>query len=270
MVFDGHAEAISAYSLFGGRGSDTLIGGAGADSFNMLGFLTSTDTLDGGGGTDLLRLNGDYSAGLTFTSTTMVNVETIIAMAGHIYNLTLDDATNSSGLTLSAINLTASDVMVFDGSAETTASLHAVGGMSKDTLIGGQGVDTLNGNGGDDVLSGRGGNDIIFGGDGDDTLIGGLGDDSLTGGAGRDVFKYTDLGDAGTGNDRVTDFTLGSTGDVLNVHFNVASTGALMGTADARLLPGRPRVEILRIWPPSDKSVLQIGRFALPYEIEEP
>lgn len=57
--------------------------------------------------------------------------------------------------------------------------------------------------------------------------------------------------------------------DVLSVHFNVASTGALVGTADAHLLPGRPRVEILRIWPPSEKSVVQIGRFALPYEIEE-
>jgi hypothetical protein len=59
------------------------------------------------------------------------------------------------------------------------------------------------------------------------------------------------------------------TGDVLNVHFNVASTGALVGTAEAHLLPGRPRVESLRIWPPSDKPVFQIGRFALPFEIQE-
>jgi hypothetical protein len=59
------------------------------------------------------------------------------------------------------------------------------------------------------------------------------------------------------------------TGEVLHVHFNVASTGALVGNVDAHLLPGRPRVESLRIWPPSDKSLFQIGRFALPYEIEE-
>jgi hypothetical protein len=57
-------------------------------------------------------------------------------------------------------------------------------------------------------------------------------------------------------------------GDVLNVHFNVASTGALVGNAEAHRLPGTPRVEILRIWPPSDRSLLQIGRFALSYELE--
>jgi hypothetical protein len=58
-------------------------------------------------------------------------------------------------------------------------------------------------------------------------------------------------------------------GDALNVHFNVASTGALVGTATAHKLPGTGRVESLRIWSPSDKSLFQIGRFALPYEIEE-
>jgi hypothetical protein len=57
-------------------------------------------------------------------------------------------------------------------------------------------------------------------------------------------------------------------GDVLNVHFNVASTGALVGTAEAHRLPGSPRVEILRIWPPSDKAMFQIGRFGLSYELD--
>jgi len=57
-------------------------------------------------------------------------------------------------------------------------------------------------------------------------------------------------------------------GDVLNVHFNLASTGAPVGNAEAHRLPGTPRVEILRIWPPADKSLFQIGRFALPYEMD--
>jgi len=57
-------------------------------------------------------------------------------------------------------------------------------------------------------------------------------------------------------------------GDVLSVHFNVAATGALVGTAEAHKLTGT-RVEILRIWPPADKAMVQIGRFALAYEIEE-
>jgi hypothetical protein len=56
-------------------------------------------------------------------------------------------------------------------------------------------------------------------------------------------------------------------GDVLSVHFNVASTGALVGTADAHLIPGSTRVESLHIWPPSDKALVQIGRFGLPLEM---
>lgn len=59
------------------------------------------------------------------------------------------------------------------------------------------------------------------------------------------------------------------TGDVLSVHFNQASTGALLGTVDAHRLPGTPRVESLHIWPPSDKPLFQIGRFGVPLEISE-
>jgi hypothetical protein len=58
-------------------------------------------------------------------------------------------------------------------------------------------------------------------------------------------------------------------GDILTVHFNVASTGALVGTADAHLIAGSTRVESLHIWPPSDKPLLQIGRFGLPLEVAE-
>jgi len=57
--------------------------------------------------------------------------------------------------------------------------------------------------------------------------------------------------------------------DGLNVHFHVASTGALVGNADVRRLPGTPRVESLHIWPPSDKPLFQIGRFGVSYELGE-
>jgi len=61
---------------------------------------------------------------------------------------------------------------------------------------------------------------------------------------------------------------LGSTHDEdkLNVHFNDAATGALVGTAEAHLIQGSSRVYSLRIWPPGTKSVIQIGRFGIPYE----
>ena len=56
-------------------------------------------------------------------------------------------------------------------------------------------------------------------------------------------------------------------GDILTVHFNQAATGALVGTASAHRIPGASRVESLHIWPPGDKSLIQIGRFEIPYRM---
>ena len=58
-------------------------------------------------------------------------------------------------------------------------------------------------------------------------------------------------------------------GENLKVHFNLAATGDLVGNTDAHLIPGHARVESLRIWPPSDKPLIQIGRFGIPYELGE-
>ena len=58
-------------------------------------------------------------------------------------------------------------------------------------------------------------------------------------------------------------------GDTLTVHFNRAATGALVGTTDAHRIAGPGRVESLRIWPPDDKSMIQIGRFGIPYKVSE-
>lgn len=56
-------------------------------------------------------------------------------------------------------------------------------------------------------------------------------------------------------------------GDTLRVHFNEASNGALVGTTDAHLLNGVKGITSLHIWPPGTRSVIQIGRFAMPYEV---
>jgi hypothetical protein len=58
-------------------------------------------------------------------------------------------------------------------------------------------------------------------------------------------------------------------GDTLSVHFHEAATGALVGTTDAHRIAGPSRVESLHIWPPNDKAMVQIGRFAIPYELGE-
>ena len=56
-------------------------------------------------------------------------------------------------------------------------------------------------------------------------------------------------------------------GDALRVRFHVAATGVLVGVAEAHRIAGQTRVESLHIWPPSDKALVQIGRFGLTYEI---
>jgi hypothetical protein len=42
-----------------------------------------------------------------------------------------------------------------------------------------------------------------------------------------------------------------------------------VGTTDAHRIVGSSRVEALRIWPPNDKEIIQIGRFSIPYELGE-
>jgi hypothetical protein len=59
-------------------------------------------------------------------------------------------------------------------------------------------------------------------------------------------------------------------GESLNVHLHEAQSGRLMVNAQARRLTGNLRVEQLRIWPPTEKPMIQIGRFGLSYEVVEP
>ncbi len=57
--------------------------------------------------------------------------------------------------------------------------------------------------------------------------------------------------------------------DSLAVTFYDAATGAKRGTATARRIPNGSRVESFRLWPPSEHTILQIGRFAVPYTLGE-
>jgi hypothetical protein len=59
------------------------------------------------------------------------------------------------------------------------------------------------------------------------------------------------------------------TDDGLVVKFYDAATGVERGTATAHRMPQGTRVESFRLWPPAEQSVLQIGRFSLPYRLKE-
>lgn len=55
----------------------------------------------------------------------------------------------------------------------------------------------------------------------------------------------------------------------LNVKFYEAASGKFLGSVEATLNPGITRVESFRIWPPSDRALMQIGRFTFSYQIGE-
>ncbi|RZU42695.1 hypothetical protein [Edaphobacter modestus] len=57
--------------------------------------------------------------------------------------------------------------------------------------------------------------------------------------------------------------------DSLSVAFYDAATGVKRGTASAHHLEIGSRVESFRLWPPADHTFLQIGRFAIPYTLQE-
>ncbi len=57
--------------------------------------------------------------------------------------------------------------------------------------------------------------------------------------------------------------------ETLTVHFYDASTGKQLGQTVASRNPSITRVESFRIWPPSDKAVIQLGRFTFSYSLAE-
>jgi hypothetical protein len=54
----------------------------------------------------------------------------------------------------------------------------------------------------------------------------------------------------------------------LLIHFYGAATGAEIVSVTAHSSPPGTRVEAFRVWPPEERSMLQIGRFELPYSLK--
>jgi Ca2+-binding RTX toxin-like protein len=119
-----------------------LTGGAGTNLFYMGGDLTASDEINGGTGTTTVNLDGDYSVGVTFTSTTMVDVGTLSLTTGFSYDLVLNAATIGSGQTMTILGgtLGSSDSLTIDGSALTTGKLVVDAGAGTDILTGGAGT----------------------------------------------------------------------------------------------------------------------------------
>jgi len=57
--------------------------------------------------------------------------------------------------------------------------------------------------------------------------------------------------------------------DSLSVNFYEAASGKPLGSVAATLNPSIKSVASFRVWPPGDKSVMQIGRFTFPYRLAQ-
>lgn len=185
-------------SLISGGGVDSLVGGAGNDVYTV---SVTTTSLGGdfklneaasGGTADKLVITGSSSSAITID-------------ASGTTNALLSDGDFTAGNTLEIFDLTGfstSGVTLTTGTGDTTGVI-VYGTEQVDSITGGTGADT------------------IQGGSGADVIVGGDGSDSLTGGVGIDTFRTgssaaNTVGTADTDSDTISDFTVGTGGDILD------------------------------------------------------
>jgi Ca2+-binding RTX toxin-like protein len=153
----------------GNGGDDWCEGGAGDDTFNVNGALSSLDIFYGGGGLDTLNITGTNF--YDFTSVGLLGVETVTVNGGFNQLGFLKQNVAPGGFTVDGSAL---------GSAEGL-SVQASGVNNAMNFLGGRGADLFN--------SGSA-NDNFYGGRGDDQVTGGKGADILEGGDNNDSFVY--------------------------------------------------------------------------------
>jgi hypothetical protein len=210
FTVDASAELDGNVITYGGLGTETITGGAGADGFYFgPGKYGATDIVHGGAGTnDQLALDGDY----TLTLTSREDVEVFVMLRGPVgtpntFNVTAADSWTPAGQQRTIFGTTVTTNIVANGSAETDGTLRFFAGSGNDTLTGGAG------------------NDLFFGNTGADTL---------TGGGGADTFLYNGANEStGSGWDRLVGLTNGVDKiDLPGVITGVATvTGGALNTA---------------------------------------
>ncbi len=158
LAFNGSAETNGRFNiLFSGPAH--LTGGARADTFLFSGTESalSASTVHGGAGSDTLTLDGNFSA--AFLLDMLNSIETVKVASGHNYNLQVNNGSFSAGthLKIDASGL-GTNKLTLDTSLLTHDGVNVTGGNGNDTVTFGSaavfGASTINGgNGGHDTVN---------------------------------------------------------------------------------------------------------------------
>ncbi len=207
---------VLADGVIAGRGnaeSNTIVGNAANNVLDDGGGARGFDTMIGGAGDDTYIVHGDQGI---IVERKDGGIDTALVDQGEYGRFTM------------AANLENAEVIAKGGTVIGNALANTITGSSAaDLLEGGAGADTLIGKAGNDIIAGDAGNDVLDGGKGADKLSGGLGNDTLNGGADNDLLiagPGRDQLTGGTGADRfvldafdtakvattITDFTHGT------------------------------------------------------------
>jgi len=268
LYFNGSAETNGYFNIASGGGADSITGGTLADTISAgSGVDTITgglgaDSITGGAGNDLF-----VYANVTQSGGTAVDTITDWTSAADKLQVTLDYSTQSAALDINAVLLgtgaaslstiqdgltgkrgeyqynveTSQLVINFNNDNLITASDYKIGlvaGSTATATVAGGDINfsITGGSGADSIISGSG-VDTISGGSGADTIKGGVGNDSITGGSGADTIVF-EASATVNGADTITDFTVGSSGDVLDFSAFLASVSVENATSTGVYVSG--------------------------------
>jgi Ca2+-binding RTX toxin-like protein len=267
-IVDSAGAVFAAYNAANGTagGDRTLL--EGADSLALNTNATVAQVLGGAANSADTEARGLYKiTGLTYSvSDTVGNMVSGLAGidAAGLLNAVALKASNTNAVTVAdaTLLLSLSNFKGYDDPA--TGNVTEQFYYLEDSFAAIQGADTALVNGARTVtatggisnenidlsmhtkamtIDGGAGNDTIIGTDAANLIIGGIGNDTLTGGAGTDTFRFAA---SSNGADVITDFTVGSGGDVLDLSalvggahsmtpVSATSTGAIsLGTLDEK------------------------------------
>ena len=214
--YDEDEEPISNWgtdTLFGGAGADTYVYTPGQGNVLVIGgdSQNSQDKLVVDTPADPLGLLSSLASGGGLSMQQSEDGEDLIMTFGTYGSVTLQDYYNgAAGYRLNTFETSMfGGTLTFEGFRAMTSgddtltgsdgsdlvfgmggNDYLAGGGDQDVLYGGSGNDTLDGGTKNDILFGGSGNDSIIGGSGGDIISGGDGDDILNGGSGNDVYLF--------------------------------------------------------------------------------